>query len=132
MRVAEFVDRLAEHTGVSRDKANESFRAVMAVIRDGLARGEEVRLEGIGKLVSTLESAKVGRPSREVDNSNPRQVAVSFVQFRSSRTELMKLCPYHEELSDARLADESTDSESAVDRGSTNVGDEPDRNEPTD
>lgn len=99
MKVAEFVDRLAETLGVSREKAQDAYRAVMQTTRESLSRGEEVRLEGLGKLVSHLQTGKQGRPQLESDLSQ-RVVEVTFTQFRSSRAALVDACPFREELPD--------------------------------
>lgn len=122
MRLVDFVDRLAQRTGWSRERANEAYREVMTTIRESLAGGDEVRMDGLGKLVSKLDYAKTGRPRVESENQQ-RVVAVSFVQFRSSMTELLALCPISEELKDVQF---TTTDESAVDGGSTVIGDEPD------
>ena len=99
MKVAQFIDRLAEQMGVSREKAQESYRAVMQTTRECLSCGEEVRLEGLGKLVSHLQTGKQGRPQLESELSQ-RVVEVTFTQFRSSRAALVDACPFSEELLD--------------------------------
>lgn len=99
MKVAEFVDRLASEMGVSREKASEAYRAFMAVTRDALSRGEEVRLDGLGKFVSHIQTAKQGRPQL-ASELNQRIVEVTFTQFRSSRSQLAESCPFNEELFD--------------------------------
>jgi len=99
MKVAQFVDRLAEQMGVSREKSQEAYRAVMQTTREALSCGEEVRLEGLGKLVSHLQTGLQKRPQLESELSQ-RVIEVTFTQFRSSRTQLVDACPYKEELFD--------------------------------
>lgn len=97
MKVAEFVERMASKMGASRDDANTAYRAFIDVIKESLSRGEEVRFDGLGKLVSQPSTMKSGRPQKgEVE----RTVEVTFVQFRSSRTDLYEMCPFKEEIFD--------------------------------
>lgn len=95
MKVAEFVDRMASRMDANRDKAQVAYRAFLVVLRESLSRGEEVRLEGLGKLVSTPATAKTGRPQKSSEVE--RVVEVTFVQFRSSKTDLVRMCPFDEE-----------------------------------
>lgn len=99
MKVADFVDRLAENMGVSRETAQEAYRAFIKTTCEALSRGEEVRLERLGKFVSHLQYPGQGRPQLEADLGK-RVVEVTFSQFRSSREQLADACPFNEELFD--------------------------------
>ena len=116
MRMAEFIDLLGSNLGVSRERSHKTYRAFMGTVREALSRGEEVRLEGLGKFVSQLQTARQGRPQLASDSDN-LIVDVSFVQFRSSRTQLLKDCPFAGELFDGQdqTIHGGEDSESAVD-----------------
>lgn len=105
MKIAVFIDRLASELGIGRDKATETYRAFIEVTQAALARGEEVRLDGLGKLTSRIASAAQGRPHSQQRRSQ-LAVEVNFSQFRSSRTELAKRCPFTEELSHAAPQEE--------------------------
>lgn len=99
MKIAEFVDRLSDHMGVSREKAQDAYRAFMRTACEALSRGEEVRLDRLGKLVSHSHAAGRGRPQLQSE-LDKRVVEVTFTQFRSSREQLAEKCPFREELFD--------------------------------
>lgn len=99
MKITEFIDRLADNMGASREKAQDAYKGVMRTLREAMSRGEEVRLEGLGKMVPNLGTVSQFRPQKESETGQ-RVVDISFEQFRSSRRKLFENCPFQEELFD--------------------------------
>jgi DNA-binding protein HU-beta len=61
MTKSEFVDQVAERSGLSRSQASHAVDAVLDTIKDALKRGSEVALPGFGKFSASPRSAREGR-----------------------------------------------------------------------
>lgn len=61
MKQAELISNLADAAGVSKANAEEVLKALGEVTSAALAAGEEVTLNGIGKLSVTARAAREGR-----------------------------------------------------------------------
>ena len=64
MNKADFVQALAEKTGSSQTDAAKTIDAVIAVISDSLAKGDEVKLPGFGTFQVADRAATEGRHPR--------------------------------------------------------------------
>lgn len=97
VRAKIFIERLAESMGVSKIKAHIAYYSFIAVALDALSRGEEVRLEGLGRFTS--------HATKKTSLRNPDlpavTVEVDFHQFKDSKTKLAQQCPFGEEIFDA-------------------------------
>ncbi len=61
VRKSDIADQVADRIGVSRPDAVVAVEAVFDVVRDALARGEEVRIVGFGAFGTRSRSARTGR-----------------------------------------------------------------------
>lgn len=59
MRKIELIAQVAERTGVPKETVKASLEALVTVITDAMARGEEVKLKGFGTF-----GARARRPSQ--------------------------------------------------------------------
>ena len=61
MKKSDIADQVAERIGVSRAAADDAVEAVFHAVREGLARGEEVRIVGFGVFGTRHRPARTGR-----------------------------------------------------------------------
>ena len=61
VKKSDIADQVADRIGVSRSDASTAVEAVFDVVRDALARGEEVRIVGFGAFGTRSRSARTGR-----------------------------------------------------------------------
>ncbi len=60
MTKAEFIDQIAERTGLSKKDAGEAVEAMLATITDTLKRGGDVTFTGFGKFTVQDRAARTG------------------------------------------------------------------------
>ena len=60
MTKAEFIDQIAERTGLSKKDAGEAVEAMLATITDTLKRGGDVTFTGFGKFTVQARAARTG------------------------------------------------------------------------
>ena len=65
MTKAEIVSAICKETGVERDKALKVVEALMVVIKDQTAAGEDIFLRGFGTFTTKTRAQKVGRLIKE-------------------------------------------------------------------
>lgn len=65
MTKAEIVAEISRMTGVEREKALRVVEALMVVIKDQTAQGEDIFLRGFGTFTTKTRAAKVGRLIKE-------------------------------------------------------------------
>ena len=65
MTKAEIVSAICKETGVERDKALKVVEALMVVIKDQTAAGEDIFLRGFGTFTTKTRKEKVGRLIKE-------------------------------------------------------------------
>lgn len=87
MTKSEFVDHVAQKSGLEKGQSGKAVDAVLAVIEETLARGGEISFSGFGKFHVTDRSARQG--------VNPRtgeaiQIAASRVPKFSAGSGLKK------------------------------------------
>jgi len=58
---SEFIDQVADRSGLSKKDAGEAVDAVLATIEDALKRGSDVTFSGFGKFSVSARSAREGR-----------------------------------------------------------------------
>jgi DNA-binding protein HU-beta len=61
MTKSEFVDQVADRSGLSKKDASEAVDAVLETIEDTLKRGSEITFSGFGKFSVSQRSAREGR-----------------------------------------------------------------------
>ncbi len=61
MTKSEFVDQVADRSGLSKKDASEAVDAVLETIEDTLKRGSEITFSGFGKFSISQRSAREGR-----------------------------------------------------------------------
>ena len=61
MNKNELISRMAEVEGTTKKAAGEQVEAILAVITEALANGDEVSLTGFGKFSVTERAAREGR-----------------------------------------------------------------------
>lgn len=61
MNKTDLIDKLADHTGLSKVDAKRAVEAFTAIVMDSLAEGEEVVLVGFGTFAVSKRSARKGR-----------------------------------------------------------------------
>ena len=61
IKKSDIADQVADRIGVSRLDASTAVKAVFDVVRDALARGEEVRIVGFGAFGTRSRRARTGR-----------------------------------------------------------------------
>ena len=76
MTKSEFVDHVANRTGLARKDAGEAVDAALEVIEDALAQGGEVVLTGFGKFHVAERGARQGVHPR---TGEPIQISASRV-----------------------------------------------------
>ena len=83
MNKQELAVRVADSTGLARGDAARAIDAMLDIITDALAIGEEVRLVGFGNFVAGVRKASTGRNPR---TGEPMDLAESVVpKFRVGR-----------------------------------------------
>jgi DNA-binding protein HU-beta len=73
---SDFVDRVADNSGLSKKDAGTAVDAVLKSIEDALSRGEEVSFTGFGKFHVASRGAREGRNPR---TGETMQIAASKV-----------------------------------------------------
>jgi len=58
---AELVEEVTNYTGLTKTESGEAVNAIISVITDSLARGEEATLVGFGTLQVGTRKARTGR-----------------------------------------------------------------------
>lgn len=61
MNKTDLIDKLADHTGLSKVDAKRAVEAFTAIVMDSLAEGEEVVLVGFGTFAVSKRNARKGR-----------------------------------------------------------------------
>ncbi len=61
MTKSEFVDQVAERSGLNKKNAQDAVDAVLETIEDALRRGSEVSFSGFGKFGISERGAREGR-----------------------------------------------------------------------
>ena len=64
IKKSDIADQVADRIGVSRTEAGAAVEAVFDMVRDALARGEEVRIVGFGAFGTRNRGARAGRNPR--------------------------------------------------------------------
>jgi DNA-binding protein HU-beta len=70
MNKQDLASHLANATGLARNDAARAVDAMLDIITESLARGEEVRLVGFGNFVAGTRKASTGRNPRTGDPMN--------------------------------------------------------------
>ena len=65
MTKAEIVAEISKMTGVERERALKVIEAMMAIVKDKTANGEDIFLRGFGTFTTNDRAAKVGRLIKE-------------------------------------------------------------------
>jgi DNA-binding protein HU-beta len=65
MTKAEIVAEISKMTGVERERALKVIEAMMAIVKDKTANGEDIFLRGFGTFTTKDRAAKVGRLIKE-------------------------------------------------------------------
>ena len=79
MKKADIADQVADRIGMSRSDAGDAVEAVFDVVRDALARGEEVRIVGFGIFGTRTRHARTGRNPRTGESIEiPASTAPTF------------------------------------------------------
>ncbi len=60
MTKSEFVDRVAEQSGIGKNEASKAVDATLSVIEETLSRGGEVSFTGFGKFTVAERGARQG------------------------------------------------------------------------
>ncbi len=60
MTKAEFIDQVAEKTGLSKKDAGEAVEAMLSTLADTLRRGGDVTFTGFGKFTVQHRAARMG------------------------------------------------------------------------
>ncbi len=68
MTKQEFVDAVAQKSGLNRREAGQAVEAVLDTITDALTRGDSVNFTGFGKFATSYRKARMG-----VNPRNPSQ-----------------------------------------------------------
>lgn len=76
MTKSEFVDHVANKSGLGKSQAGEAVDAVLSVIEETLARGGEITISGFGKFHVAERGAREGVHPR---TGEPIQIAASKV-----------------------------------------------------
>lgn len=83
MNKQDLANRVADATGLARNDAVRAIDALLDIITEALAKGEEVRLVGFGNFVAGVRKASTGRNPR---TGEPMDLAESVVpKFRVGR-----------------------------------------------
>ncbi len=83
MNKQELAVRVADATGLARGDSARAIDAMLEIITEALATGEEVRLVGFGNFVAGVRKASTGRNPR---TGEPMDLAESVVpKFRVGR-----------------------------------------------
>ncbi len=61
MTKSEFVDQVADRSGLTKKDAGDAVEAVLVTIEDALKRGSEVTFSGFGKFSISERGAREGR-----------------------------------------------------------------------
>ena len=61
MNKADVISRVADRTGLSRDKTENAVNAMLSTIGEALSRGEVVRISGFGRFSVRTRPAHTGR-----------------------------------------------------------------------
>jgi DNA-binding protein HU-beta len=64
MNKNEFVDRVAEHAGMTKSDAGKAVDAVFDAITEALKKGDDVRIVGFGTFAASKRAAREGRNPR--------------------------------------------------------------------
>lgn len=67
MNKADFINAIAESSGVSRRQADKTVSVVIDVIKDALIKGEKLQLPGFGTFCVNERAAREGRNPRTGD-----------------------------------------------------------------
>ena len=70
MNKQDLANQVADITGLARSDAARAIDAMLDVITESLAKGEEVRLVGFGSFVAGVRKATTGRNPRTGDPMN--------------------------------------------------------------
>ncbi len=65
MTKAEMVAEISKMTGVERDRTLKVIEAMMAIVKDKTADGEDIFLRGFGTFTTKTRAAKMGRLIKE-------------------------------------------------------------------
>lgn len=76
MTKSEFVDHVANKSGLPKNQATEAVDAVLSVVEETLARGGEITISGFGKFHVAERGAREGVHPR---TGEPIQIAASKV-----------------------------------------------------
>ena len=87
MTKGEFIDEVAQRTGLSKKDAGAAVDAVLATITDTLKKGGDVAFTGFGKFHVTRRAARQGVNPR---TGEPVQIAAANVPKFSAGSQLKK------------------------------------------
>jgi DNA-binding protein HU-beta len=87
MTKSDFVDKVADNSGLSKKDAGSALEAVLKSIEDALKSGEEVSFTGFGKFHVAKRGAREGRNPR---TGETMQIAASKVPRFSAGSGLKK------------------------------------------
>jgi DNA-binding protein HU-beta len=65
MTKAEIVNEIAQKTGVEKEKALKVVEALMVVVKEQTAQGEDIFLRGFGTFTTKTRAQKIGRLIKE-------------------------------------------------------------------
>ena len=97
MTQKDFLAELSRVLNIRHEESQVIYRGFVTALRNSLATGDDVKLEGIGRLVSRLVRSGQGRPI-SADKKSRLLVEVGFEQYPNSKRDLFLLNPIHEEL----------------------------------
>ena len=83
MTKADFVEKVAARTGLSKDKSEKAITAFLAAIEDALVKEKKVTLTGFGSFTVETRPARTGRNPRSGEPIAIPQAQV--VKFRAGK-----------------------------------------------
>lgn len=83
MTKADFVEKVAARTGLSKDKSEKAITAFLAAIEDALVKEKKVTLTGFGSFTVETRPARTGRNPRSGEPISIPQAQV--VKFRAGK-----------------------------------------------
>ena len=83
MTKADFVEKVAARTGLSKDKSEKAISAFLEALEDALVKEKKVTLTGFGSFVVETRPARTGRNPR---TGEPISIpAAQVVKFRAGK-----------------------------------------------
>lgn len=79
MNKKEFVDRIAEESGLTKKDAESALNATLTTIGETLKKGEKLTLVGFGAFSTSRRAARTGRnPQTGIEIEIPEKIIAKF------------------------------------------------------